>query len=117
MHMESKIETLLNMVVEDKEYDIPRFSFFIYDNVYDGPKLSLYGGIEDEEEADNFKVEYYEKYDDRFDTSSCIHLFPFHEEFKSKITSLSKSFEISHYVNVTIGDDYLIEYTIYNVRS
>lgn len=106
MHMESKIEALLNMVVEDKEYDIPQFSFLIIDDVYDGPKL----GIED-----NFKVEYYEKYDDRFDTSSCIHLFPFHEEFKSKITSLSKSFEIGHCVNVTIRDDYLIEYNIFNV--
>ena len=73
MHMEAKVENLFNMVVEDEEYDITRFSFFIYDNVYDGPKLSLYGGIE--EEADNFKVEYYEQYDERFDTSSCIHLF------------------------------------------
>ncbi len=71
MHLEAKIEALLKMVVEDEEYDIPEFSFLIYDNVYDGPN--------------NFKVEYYEKYDDRFDTSSCIHLFPFHEEFKSKI--------------------------------
>lgn len=115
MHREAKIEALLNMAIEDEEYDIPQFSFTIYDDVYDGPKLGLYGGIENAEEADNFKVEYYEQYDDRFDTSSCIHLFPFHEEFKSKITSLSKSFEIGHSVDVTIGDDYLIEYTIFNL--
>ncbi len=34
---------------------------------------------------------------------------------KSKITFLSKSFEIGHRVNVTISHDYLIEYTIFNV--
>lgn len=115
MHMESKIEALLKMVVEDDEYDVPQFLFLIYDDVYDGPNLGVYGGIEDSEDEKNFKVEYYEQYDQRFDTSSCIHLFPFHEEFKSKIISLSKSFEIGHRVNVTISDDYLIEYKIFNI--
>jgi hypothetical protein len=63
-------------------------------------------------------INWHEKYDDRFDTSSCLHFFPFHEEFKSKITSLSKSFLIGHNVMIIfLDDDYLIEYKVFNFET
>lgn len=114
MYMESKIENLFKMVVEDDEFEIPQFVIFEVDDVYDGPKLGLYGGIEDVEEANDFKVEYYEQYDDRFDTSSILQFFPCREEFKSKITTLSKSFLIGHYVTFTLNEECHIEYQVFN---
>jgi hypothetical protein len=117
--MESKVEALFKMVLEDSEFEIPQFVIFEEDDVYDGPNLGLYGGIEDSEEAKNFKVEYYDKYDDRFNTSSILQFFPCREEFKSKITTLSKSFLIGHYVIFTLdkdGDECQIEYRVFNTE-
>ncbi len=114
MYIESKIENLFKMVVEDDEFEIPQFVIFEQDDVYDGPNLGLYGGIDDEEDANNFKVEYYEQYDDRFDTSSILQFFPCREEFKSKITTLSKSFLILHHVTITLNEECHIEYQIFN---
>lgn len=115
--MEAKVEQLFKMVLEDDEFEIPQFVIFEEDDVYDGPNLGLYGGIVDEEEAKNFKVEYYDKYDERFDTSSILQFFPCREEFKTKITSLSKSFLIGHYVTFTLNkynDDCEILYHVFN---
>lgn len=77
----------------------------------------MYGGIEDKEEANNFKVEYYDKYDERFDTSSILQFFPCREEFKSKITTLSKSFLIGHYVTFTLdkhSNECQIDYNVFS---
>jgi hypothetical protein len=115
--MEIKVEALFKMVLEDDEFEIPQFVIFEEDDVYDGPKLGLYGGIEDDEERNNFKVEYYDKYDNRFDTSSILQFFPCREEFKSKITTLSKSFCIDHHVTFTLNKDdneCQIKYKIFN---
>lgn len=40
--METKVESLFKMVLEDDEFEIPQFVIFEEDDVYDGPNLGLY---------------------------------------------------------------------------
>ena len=109
----TKVLKLLQTVVEDEDFDEKAFIFCVEDDVYDGPNLGLYGGAQE-----SYEEAYYDQYDDRFDTSSCIDLFPtLHEEFKLKITSLMNCYLIQHHVTVKLLDRCVIEYQIYNLSD